>query len=349
MTFQLIEAGPNSRTELQQWVDYYTAQRQLMDSAVVWPPPELPRLAILAPRVSTRSMLQNRFQASLVGLHEAGENFFEWLGRPLFSPIHDALDPFQAQDPLHWFWAIVSYIYSLILDAADSGLILLLEYREGLQPGELVNVPRPHFYRLIGALRTTLQHSLGEVGQETQETVFSWYYECCKTVRPERYHWRHLTERLLKEWEELVIALRSSIRCIRESSAKSSIEKQLAVKARSLTSHQWQAIIHEIVKNHQLSFDSRQVTRKYYSYLNNKLRGSVVSEGELLNEAQRLAGEVVWKEVARCPVEAQDLISLGVPAGPELGILLGKLDLIYQQNPKLSKEELIAHLSLILV
>jgi hypothetical protein len=50
MALQLIEAGPNSRTELQQWVDYYSAKRQLMPSEVVWPPPELPKLAISAPR-----------------------------------------------------------------------------------------------------------------------------------------------------------------------------------------------------------------------------------------------------------------------------------------------------------
>lgn len=346
MALQLTEAGPNSRTELQQWVDHYTAQRQLFGSEAAWPPPELPRLVTSAPRVSTRSMLQSRFQATFAWLHEAGENFFSWLGRPLFPPVQDSMDPFQAQDPLHWFWAMVSYIYSLIMDAADSGLLLLLEYREGSQPGELVNVPRPHFCRLVGALRTTLQHSLGEGVQKNQEVVFSWYHECCKTVKPERYHWRHLTECLLKEWEELVITLRDSIRCIRKSSGKSSIEKQLAMKARNLSLHQWQTIIYEVIHNYQLPFDSGQLTRKHYSQLNLKLKESVISEGELLKEARKLAEEVIWKETARCPIEAHDLIALGVPPGKRIGFLLEEANQLYRQNPMLSKKELLDQLPL---
>jgi hypothetical protein len=191
--------------------------------------------------------------------------------------IHGGMDPFQANDPLHWFWAIVSYIYSLIMDNADNGLSLLLEYHEGLKPGELVNVSRPPFLRLIGALRTILQHSLGESGQKTQETVFSWYYDCCKTVTPERHDWRQLTDRLIKEWEEIVNTLLSSIRCIKESSAKSNVEKQLAAKARNLPLRQWQTIIYELIKHYQLPLDSAQLTIKYYSQLNKKLKESVIS------------------------------------------------------------------------
>jgi hypothetical protein len=105
LILQLVgtDPPPVSRTELQAWIDFYREKPDLAAALRRHPAPPIPRYPALPSEPPTSLTLQSRLKVVAETFRRASDAFLGWSGRPLFRVLYEPPDPFESNDPIHWF------------------------------------------------------------------------------------------------------------------------------------------------------------------------------------------------------------------------------------------------------
>jgi len=273
----------------------------------------------------------------------AGNGFQKWSGRELFREAYQQLDPLQSSDPVHWFSAIVSHL-SCLIESADSAWHALVQYEYNAATGDIEAGSAPDFYRVLGRIRTSLQHTLSPNRASDRDSIAvvrDWYFNGCGTDIPARYHWRTLTNLLIQGVRVAPERLALCVEKIPVCSARSIVESQIELYARRLSREDWRAHILASVQALAPELDVDRVLEKYLPELQEGLGKSAAAIDQVIKKARELAEAVVILEAARCPVSPRDLVDMGIKPGPQLGVFHRRIELEWQRDPQQTREHLL--------
>jgi len=337
----ILEANPNSRTELQKWIDHY----ENFDEQIEFPPKGIIRIFRSATNIDTVHELSARFISLGEKLKKISENYYQWMGIPLFRKIHDLPKPFVVDEPAYWFSATVSYLSCLLFDSADKSLTILINYN--CESEELIASHVHPFFHLLRKIRTVMQHGLrihSNKNKQTIEFVESWFARHCQKTKPHKQHWRRLTIKLLDEYEDFINRLFRCMDNIPNNSIASIIKLQINHQRKDLQRHEWINIIHNIVININPSLNPSELFDKHAERIKRELKDCIVSDAHIEEEAKKIAEKIIIEESIKCPVQAKDFEQMGINKGPNMGQFLNKANEIWNNDSTLTREEILKQL-----
>jgi tetratricopeptide (TPR) repeat protein len=337
----LLEANPNSRTKLQQWINYYMGAEDCLQALNKNPPP-LPSLGPPTIIPPTRNQLKAAFSVANDKLDEANALFEDWLGYPLIRQIEPLADPFESTDPIHWFSSVVSNLCCRLMDAANLAFKAITQY--DIKDKELKTMERPPlFYETVRNLRTVMQHGL-LIGDKhnfnTLKLVKSWYFNKIKTDYPERHHWRILTYYLIEEYDEAVSQLRKVIRFVPTSDSSILVRAAIKLHERNLEKHTWREILQNVMVELNADLDIELFLEKKLDKFRQQLKKSPVDSSVLREEAYQIVSTEVIEEISKCPVDGTDIKNMGIK-GALIKKWLDYAQAEWKKSPNQTKEQLI--------
>jgi len=334
----ILEANPHSRTELQKWIDHYDT----FEEQIEFPPKGIMRIFRSATHIDTVNEIHARFISLEEKLKKISENHYQWLGRPLFRQIHDLPEPFVVDEPAYWFSATVSYLSCFLFDSADKSLSILITYN--CEAEQLFASHEHHFFNLLRNIRTIMQHGLrihSNKNRRTIEFVENWFVSNCQKTKPQKQHWRKLTIKLLDECEDFINRLFRCMNMIPDYSEANIIKLQLDRQHKELKRHEWIDMIHNAVMNINPCLSPNKLYDKYTGRIQKELKDSIISDAHLLEEAKKIAENIIIEESSKFPVQAKDFEQMGIEKGPKMGQYLKQSKEIWKQNSIITKEELL--------
>ncbi len=251
---------------------------------------------------------------------------------PLLAPHYPLPDPFEADDPVHWFPALVNHLACLLFDAAGPALASLGKYRYDPEARDLAfrdsgfTENHDSFAHLLRELRTTLQH-----GQKTErawnlrmrERVSSWYQVACGRTEPVPAHARVLAGRLMAEFERYLDELEGVLAHLDSAPSSAQVRSQIARDLRVIDKDTFYELCQEAAARIDPAVDvAKPFENKYFSQLKKEMEAVCLVGPRRVEHAQRLIEGYVAAESDRCPVDAKWLLARGVSKGPSLGRLL---------------------------
>lgn len=336
----LLEANPNSRTKLQQWITDYTGAEDCLQALNKNPPP-LPSLwppTVIPP---TRNQLKATFSVANDKLNEANALFEDWLGYPLIRQIEPLTDPFKSTDPIHWFSGVVSNLCCLLMDAANLAFKAITQY--DIKEKELKTMERPLFYETVRNLRTIMQHGLligDKHNFDTITLVKNWYFNKIKTDYPKRHHWRILTYYLIEEYDDAISQLRKVIRFVPSSESSILIRSAIKLNEINLEKHTWREILQSVIVELNADLDIELFLEKKLDKFRQQLKKSLVDSSVLREEANRIVSTEVIEEISKCPVDGTDIKNIGIK-GALIKKWLNYAQAEWEKSPNQTKEQLI--------
>ncbi len=336
----LFEANSNSRTKLQQWINYYTGEKDCLQALNKNPPP-LPSLWPPTVIPQTRSQLKAAFSVANDKRNEANAFFENWLVYPLIRQIEPLADPFESTDPIHWFSGVVSNLCCHLMDAANLAFKAITQY--DVKDKELKTMEQPLFYETVLHLRTVMQHGLLTDDKDNSKTinwVKKWYLDKVKTDYPKRHHWRILTYYLIDEYDEAVSQLRKVIRFVPTSDSSILVREAIKLHERNLDKHTWRKILQSVIEELNANLDIERFLEKKLNEFRQKLKKSLVDSSVLRKEAYQIVSTEVIEEISKCPVDGTDITSLGIK-GALIKKSLDYAQAEWKKSPNQTKEQLL--------
>jgi len=281
--------------------------------------------------VETAHSLRKRFDDSIGTLAEESRRFDELFGRPLVRPCQHLPHPFDARDPWHWFFALVTRLYILVNDfPARRGLSVISRcFRFDAKTGQVCSGVLTPLPARLHALRTSYQHGIDPANQDDNESnALGQAKEWCRSVvgsdNVSREHGRVLADALLSEWESALGELARVLSDPIEPMVARAIQAALDDADRQIPQHELQAAFKRAVALLMAPLDVEKLLQIYGDRCRKEIRDCAFSGVALHDFVQRLAEEFVAEQVAKCPVDASWLINHGVARGPLIGEWLDK-------------------------
>ncbi len=285
------------------------------------------------PDLPTRAALGERFAHARARLDAcAARSTAHDPVEPLLAPHYPLPDPIGADNPVHWFPALVNHLACLLFDAAGPALASLGKYRYEPEARDLVfrdaGFTENHnsFAHLLRDLRTTMQH-----GQKTErawnlqmrERVGSWYQGACGRTEPAPAHARILAGRLMTEFERYLDQLEGVLEHLDSAPSSAQVRSQIARDLRVIDKDTFYELCQEAAERIDPDVDvGKPFENKYFDRLKKEMEAVCLVGPRRVEHAKRLIERYVAGESDRCPVDAPWLLARGVRQGPSLGRIL---------------------------
>jgi hypothetical protein len=351
----LMRSGPRSRTEIERWarglitgidtlrldasVDAHVAITEVLDRVVVD--------RVSGPEFLPSSELHARCEAALGHLESMNTLCSTRLGRPLYWDHQAFLNPFESRDPWHWFVALVTRLYVLLVDhPARSGLaVISRSFRYDSKRNDIVGEPLSSLPELVDCLRTVLQHGLKVTASDNaarMKTAQAWYVSQCAQSAPSRGHGRLLAQALLREFESLVAEVKLVLDAPYSDETERIILGTLARASRDVAQIEIAWALSEAARLLQAPVDVERVLRKHQARIRKEMENCCLGGKELQDFLRSRCEVIVAEEMQICPIDGSWLKARGVEEGQALGNLLRQFNRDWNAAPGMSKTEFIA-------
>jgi hypothetical protein len=212
--------------------------------------------------------------------------------------------------PSEWFKGVVSCAYVLLIERAHPGYRIVRRLsRSTTQSGSDV-------LDTVHALRTWMQHGFNAASREDghrRDVVDRWFIDNCGALRPRDYHWRLLTVKLIDQ-------VRAELRLVAdrvgeigrgESTHRAAVTIQILAQANRIPSWEWKRLIGLSGDELRCSCDPDAVYRRHGEWLAARLAERTIHAVSVEETARSLVRDAIVSEIAACPVDGRDLLTLG--------------------------------------
>ncbi len=304
-TERILAAGPRSRPQLEYWLE--TLQEaddplvQIRNAVLHHDEP-----AHEPPHVPSREHLFFRFNKARERLEEANLLFHQVCKIPLLFPHQPLRDPFVSNEPVDWFFVLVSHTSCLIFDAGETTLDCLAHYRFDLDRHDIVGEPASTLLLDLRLLRTSLQHALSLDNKDNQQklhNVEAWYRRQCGEPSPRSDHYRGLVAALIGDWESFVTGIHQVVSNVNKAPSSLVVLNALAAARRHLPLGDFLQLIRESVDRIDPTVDRERVKRKHEQTIQRALGDCCYSGETFYAYARHLVELAVANESMISPVD----------------------------------------------
>ena len=236
------------------------------------------------------------------------------------------------------FYQTVTWLYALYYESGRISLRFLMDRFNTY--GYDQNGHHRRHYEDTGRLRTYLQHNLNLDSikdAKTHQICEEWFSKACGSAIPSmEREWNECLVRILNDSELFLAAVIDCVRAIERDESSKLIVEQWTVRLRQFhPKHEFEDLVAMVIHDvGQDSLDPVQITERYYDQWTRNLKFR--SEDYIfIEDARRLIEQTILNEAELPPpISGADIMrELGIPPGPDVGILLRKAKDSYDVSP----------------